>query len=300
MTEFDAARRAALMEELLGIVTGKPARLLPFAEVKEELHLRRFVDRGISEVPLDRIVGTVGRQHDFTRAFLPRRESLRERWGQVTDLVAGPKGFPPVELYRVGGIYFVVDGHHRVSVARRMGLERIEARVREFQAPVPLAPDTSIEEVMLMGGLADFLEATGLEVESDRPDEFRATELGAYERLLDHVTTHKYYLGIERNRPVECEEAAVSWRENVFRPMVEAIRKSGILAEFPKRTEADLYLFTMDHLHYLRQQYGRGVTEEEAVQGVRAAKPAKASAKRRTATPRAKKGAGTTPRRRKT
>lgn len=267
MTEFDAARRAALMEELLGILTGRPVELLPFEEVKEELHLRRFVDRGVEEVPLDRIVGTVGREHDFTRAFLPRRESLRERWGRMTALAEGPEGFPPVELYRVGGVYFVVDGHHRVSVARRMGLDRIEARVREFLAPVALAPDESIEEVVLKGGRADFLEATGLEPED--PDAYRATALGAHERLLDHVKTHRYYLGIERGRPVDWKEAVASWRDAVYRPMIEAIGRSGILGEFPGRTETDLYLFTMDHLHYLRQRYGRGVTAEEAVRDIR-------------------------------
>ncbi|MGE5176871.1 MAG: hypothetical protein ACM3JJ_10905 [Hyphomicrobiales bacterium] len=289
MTEFDAARRAALMEELLGILTGRPVELLPFEEVKEELHLRRFEDRGVLEVRLDRIVGTVGRGHDFTRAFLPRHESLRDRWGRVTALAEGPEGFPPVELYKVGDAYFVVDGHHRVSVARRMGLRAIEAHVREFLAPVPLSADESIEEVVAKGGLADFFEATGLHPE--RPDEYRTSEANGGERLLEHVKTHRYFLGLEHGRPFTCEEAVASWRDTVYRPMVEAIRKSGVLESFPGRTETDLYLFTMDHLHYLREQYGRGVTADDAVRDFRAKPPAR----RRTAAPRRRKGPGAAP-----
>jgi hypothetical protein len=115
---FDAARRTALMQDLLAAARGRPADLLPFADVKEKLRLTSLVDRGVQEVPLSRIVGTLGRAKEFNRAFLPRDEALRERWDDVRDLAEGPHGFPPVELYRVGNVDFVVDGHHRVSVAR--------------------------------------------------------------------------------------------------------------------------------------------------------------------------------------
>jgi hypothetical protein len=268
MTRFDAARRSALMEDLLSILLGRPSELLPFDEVKEELHLRRFVDRGVVEVPLDSIVGTVGREHDFNRAFLPRKEALRDRWRRVSALAEGPEGFPPIEVYKIGDAYFVADGHHRVSVARSMGLSRIEAHVMEFLASVPLSPEESIEDVILKGGLADFLEATGLSPVD--PDDFRTTTVIGHERLLEHVKTHRYYLGVEWKRPFTWEEAVASWRDRVYRPMVAAIRKSGVLVEFPGRTETDLYLFTMDHLHHLRERYGRGVGPEQALTDVRA------------------------------
>lgn len=268
MTQFDAARRAALMGDLLRIVLGRPRDLLPFDEVREKLHLRRFVERDVQEVPLDRVVGTVGRERDFNRAFLPRNESLRDRWRKMTELAEGPEGFPPVELYQVGDSYFVVDGHHRVSVARSMGLSTIEARVKEFLAPVSLSPDESLRDVILKGGLADFLEATGLR--QTEPDEYRVTSVNGYERLLDQINGHRYFMGIERNAPVPWEEAVRSWHDTVYRPMIETIRRSGILEEFPALTETDLYLFTMDHLHHLRQRYhDRTIGPEEAVRTVR-------------------------------
>jgi hypothetical protein len=253
VTRFDAARRAALVQDLLGVLKGRPVDLLPFDRVRAGLRLKHIVDRGIHDVPLESIVGTLGREREFNREFLPRDEALRDRWEEVEELAEGPAGFQPVELYKVGETYFVVDGHHRVSVARSLGVPSIEALVKEFLTPVPISPDASIEDVMLQRGLADFLETTGLVPEGT--DEFRVTEADGYERLLEHITVHRYYRGVETGREQTWPEAVTSWRDTVYRPMVETIRRSGIMEEFPKRTETDLYLFTMDHLHHLRERY---------------------------------------------
>ncbi len=255
MSHFDAARRAALMADLVNQILERPVDLLPFDEVREHLRLRSVVDRGVQDVRVEQIAGTLGREREFTRAFLPREESLRERWEEVEDLAEGPAGFPPVELYKVGEAYFVVDGHHRVSVARTMGAPTVEAHVKEFATPVSVEAGESLENIVLKRGLADFLEATGLAPE--RPDEFRATTPNAYERMLDHIGVHRYYRGIELGRPVSWEDAVASWRDSLFRPVVETIHESGVLHEFPGRTEADLYLFVMDHLAHLKERYGR-------------------------------------------
>jgi hypothetical protein len=254
MNGFDSARRTALMQDLLSHLLKKPADLLPFDAVRERLGLKHVIDRGVQEVPLDRIVGTVEREREFNRAFLPRDEKLRQRWEDLEELAEGTRGFPPVELYRVGEVDFVVDGHHRVSVARAKGLPTIEARVKEFPTGVPLSPEASIQDLLLQEGLAGFLAATGLV--PSKPNEFRVTEPNGYERLLDHISVHRYYRGIELGRLVPWEEAVASWYETVYKPMIDTIRKSRILEEFPGRTETDLYLFTMDHLHHLRQRYG--------------------------------------------
>ena len=142
MNGFDNARRIALMQDLLSHLLKRPADLLPFDQVRERLHLLRVVDRGVQDGPLERIVGTVQREREFNRAFLPREEKLRERWEDLEELALGARGFPPVELYRVGDVDFVVDGHHRV---------------KEFVTDVPLDPGASIEDVILKEGLARFL-----------------------------------------------------------------------------------------------------------------------------------------------
>jgi hypothetical protein len=268
MSRFDSARRAALMADLLKTLRGQPADLLPFEEVRERLRLRTFVDRGIREVPLDAIVGSLGRAREFNRAFLPRDESLRARWERVEDLAEGPEGLAAVELYQVGDAYFVVDGHHRVSVARQMKAATIEARVTECLSAVHLEPDTSIEEVILDGALADFLAVTGLDAAD--ADEYRVSDAGGYQRLLDHITVHRYFRGIDLLREFAWEEAVASWRDIVFRPMIVMVKESGVLADFPGRTAADLYLFTMDHLHFLRERYEpREIEPEVAVRHFR-------------------------------
>ncbi len=267
MSGFDGARLGAVMHDLLALLMQRPRDLLPFEEVRERLKLRRVVDRGTRDVPLARIVGTFGRRGEFNRAFLPRTEALRERWEDVRELAVGTAGFPPVELYLVGEAYFAVDGHHRVSVARSLGAPSIEAHVLEFLTPVPLGADASLEDVLRKEGLADFLEATGLVPSS--PDELRVTHPGDYAEMLEHVAVHRYFLGRELGRCVPWDEAVRSWYGTFFRPMTETIRASGILTDFPGRTEADLYLFTARHLHALRERWGDGVAPARAVKHLR-------------------------------
>ena len=267
MSGFDAARLGAVMHDLLALARQRPRDLLPFEEVRDRLKLRRVVDRGTFEVPLERIVGTFGRRGEFNRAFLPRSEALRERWEDVRELAVGAPGLPVVELYQVGGAFFAVDGHHRISVARSLGAPAIEAHVLEFLTPVPLGAEASLEDVLQKEGLADFLETTGLVPST--PDEFRVTHPGDYAEMLEHVAVHRYFLGLELRRDVSWQEAVTSWYGTFFRPMTETIRGSGILGDFPGRTEADLYLFTARHLHALRERWGDAVAPARAVKHLR-------------------------------
>lgn len=264
MAEFSEARWRALLQDLISGIRGEPADLLSFEEVRERLGLRHVVDRGMHDVPLESIVGTLGREREFNRYFFPRSDSLRVRWDDVRILAEGPEGFPPVELYRVGDVYFVVDGHHRVSVARSIGSPAIEAHVREFVSDVSFGPDDSIEDVILRSGFEDFVESTGLDVGAAAA--FRLTVPDGYAKLLDHISVHRYYLGIELGREPSWSEAIASWRKRVYGPMVEVIRESAILEQFSGRTETDLYLFAMEHLHYMREKAeGAGTAPGEAV-----------------------------------
>jgi hypothetical protein len=268
MATFDEARRAAVIGDLLRVLQGKPVDLLPFDAVREGLRLKHIVDRGVREVPVDRIVGTLGkeREREFNRAFLPRDERVRPRWLGIRRMVEGPEGFQRVELYQVGDVYFVVDGHHRVSVVRSLGAPTIEAWVKEFVTPLPLDPDAAVDEVLAQRGYAEFLELTGLTPE--RPDDFRLSDPHGYERLLEHIHVHRHHLGNEAQRFIPWEEAVASWRSTVYRPMVETILGHALLDVFPGATETDLYLYTMDHLHHLRERYGPAVDPDRAAREV--------------------------------
>jgi len=268
MATFDEARRAAVIGDLLRVLQGRPVDLLPFDAVREGLRLKHIVDRGVQEVPVDRIVGTLGkeREREFNRAFLPRDERVRPRWLGVRRMVESAEGFQRVELYQVGKVYFVVDGHHRVSVLRALRAPTIEAWVKEFVTPLPLDPDASVEEVLAQRGYAEFLEVTGLAPE--HPDDFRLSDPQGYERLLEHVHVHRHHLGNEAQSHIPWDRAVASWRDTVYRPMVETIRGHSLLEAFPGSTEADLYLYTMDHLHHLRERYGRQVSPDRAAEEV--------------------------------
>ncbi|MFN8487607.1 MAG: hypothetical protein U0350_08460 [Caldilineaceae bacterium] len=121
-----------------GRITGRATDLVRFEEVAQRLQLRQQLPRGLLAVRLDQIVGSVGRAEDFTRSFLPRGCVDGERWVQIATMFTDMETLPPVELYQVGAVYFVRDGHHRISVARVNNLREVEANVVEFTSPVLL------------------------------------------------------------------------------------------------------------------------------------------------------------------
>ena len=171
------------------------------------------------------------------------------------------QGLPPVELYKLGEVYFVRDGNHRVSVARANGASHIEAYVIEVKTDVPItAHDFEHDEWILKAERADFMEQTQLD--KLRPDDdFYFTEPGRYRILLRHIEVHRYFQNLEYERAevdekMEWDEAVASWYDNVYLPVVEAIRHYGLLKTFPNRTEADLYLWITHHREQLAATYG--------------------------------------------
>jgi hypothetical protein len=128
----------AHISDLWSKLTGRENSLVPFAAVAQYLEKRQQTVKGIQFVPLAQIIGSVGRASDFTRTFLPRSQVTCERWAQIDVLVNRLQPLPPVELYQIGAVYFVRDGHHRISVSRANSLGEIEAQVVEWASPVPL------------------------------------------------------------------------------------------------------------------------------------------------------------------
>ena len=197
-------------------------------------------------VPLNKIVGSVGRYRDFTREFLPKGSISQERWRAVDAAMHSQAGLPPIEVYQVGDAYFVRDGNHRVSVARANGLTDIEAYVTRIETPVSIDANTQTEDLLLKTGLAEFLRKTHLE--DIRPDaDVEVTEVGSYHNLLQHIEVHRHYLGIEQKREIPWQEAVASWYDTVYLPVAAAIWASTILDRFPGRTAADLYLWVCQH-----------------------------------------------------
>jgi nucleotide-binding universal stress UspA family protein len=264
--DFQRARQRAALQEVLSRLQGKSADLLSFEDVREKLHTHGAgVQRGVRNIPVSAIVGSVGRYTDFTRTFLPKNPKDEERWARIMALVTDPAGggLPPIEVIKVGDAYFVQDGHHRVSVARALGAETIEAYVNEIPTKVPLAPDANPEDLIVKEEQTGFLEQTQLN--RSRPkSNLELTAPGMYPELLDHIQVHQYFMGLDQQREIPIEEAAAHWYDAVYLPVVEAIRERNVLAEFPGRTEADLYLWVSEHRSELQQGFGEFITPASA------------------------------------
>lgn len=261
---FDASRRRAFVQDVLAELGGRSGDLLSFEQVRHQLHLAEPRENAtLQEIPLDRIVGSVGRYRDFTRAFLPRSHVSADRWMRI-DRLHGKARLPPIDVFKVGDVYFVRDGNHRVSVARARRQKLIEAWVVDIPVRVPLGPETAPDSLILKAGYAEFLDRTSL----DRacPDQnIEITRPGGYRDILKHVEVHQYYMGLRSRTYPTLEEAAEGWYRHVYLPLVERIRTSGILRHFPSRTEGDLYLWIAENQARLQMAYGRGEESAEAV-----------------------------------
>lgn len=258
------ARRRAFIHDVLSELAGRSDNLLSFEDVRQKLQLTVPAPKSSTmEIPLDRIVGSVGRYREFNRAFLPRANVEDDRWIRIEQL-HGRGSLPPIEVFKVGDIYFVCDGNHRVSVARAKNQQVIRALVVEIPTRVPLGPDTSPEGLILKAGYARFLEETCLDLRF--PDmQIELTRPGGYQRLLEHIEIHQFYMGLRARHYPSLGEAAEDWYVGVYLPVVNHIRAADILEHFPRRTESDLYLWITENRARLQMHYGDAEQVQQAV-----------------------------------
>jgi len=262
--KFYEMKRKGKIQGWWARILGKQNDLLPFYEVQKLVRGNRLQHKGLQDVPIDKIVGSEGRYQDFTRAFFPKDNADKERWKRLDRALNRLENIPPVELYKIGDVYFVRDGHHRVSVARANGLKEIVAYVYEIDSDIDITPDSDLGEIALAVGKKRFLEKT--QIDKLIPEaKIELSEPDLYHRLLEHIDVHRYYLGIEQDREIPYDEAVKSWYYNVYLPFVEAVRKSGILKHFPGRTETDLYIWVIENRGKLQEAAGRTLSPEETV-----------------------------------
>jgi nucleotide-binding universal stress UspA family protein len=257
LQDFKRARQQAAMRQLMARITGKSADLMAYKDI-ENLHVLGTQEGGVQEIPLDRIVGSVGRYKDFTRDFLPKRASDAERWARVKAAVIDMRGMSPIEVYQIGEVYFVKDGNHRVSVARQLGTDTISAYVTRVETRVTLQADDDPSEVICKAKYAEFLEATNLD--KLRPDaDLMLTFCNHFPWFLRQIRAHQKEMG-----DVDWETAVTHWFDNNYCPIIVLMREQGIQRNFPKRTEADLYYLVSEHRDELEDALGWDIDTDEA------------------------------------
>jgi hypothetical protein len=250
---WEKARKGVLVQEVVCVLKQCSVDLIPFEEVRTRLRLTQKLYRGLQEIELERIRGSVGRYRDFTSAFLPRGEHMRQRWQRVRDVVLG-EGMPPIEVYHVGEAYFVVDGNHRVSIAQQQGWKTIEAHVSEFMTPLGLSPEADLDEVIIKSEYAEFLDK--MHLDELRPgQEIVFTSPERYQELDFMISGFQKKLEETRGEEISYQDALLLWFDVVYRPAVHDIKKSGVMERFPDRTEADLFIWMWKHQQTLIQKY---------------------------------------------
>lgn len=264
LNDFMRARRRAAFEALFSMLTGRQHDLLSYDDVRRKLHGTQGSRRELREIPLDAIVGSVERHTDFTRSFLPRLDSDRARWAGVGAAVSDI-GLPPIEVFQIGDAYFVHDGNHRVSVARNNEAPTIQAWVTPVHTRVPLSRDDDPHQILLKAKYAEFLELVPLDklcpelnFMLSNPDDYRVlyADIQGYHFVLEH----------QCNCELTPEEGMRGWLNDIYLPTIEVVRRFGLLDDFPNHTEADLYVWLVNHRAFLAEILGWDVSPERAAE----------------------------------
>jgi hypothetical protein len=244
--DFSRARRARLLADIGRRLRREPddvGLILPFEEVIDALGVVGREDLGLQIVPLDAIVGTVDRAADFDRGFRPTSQRLRSRWERIAAAQRRGESLPPISLYKVGDLYFVRDGHHRVSVAKSLGRQDIDAYVVEVQTRVRLGPDLRVGDLPLKDHERLFRERVPLGREERA--RISVSDLWDYGRLAEAVEAWGFRAMQDRGSYMDRREVAHLWFEAEYLPVVEMLNAGGLIERGETETEAYMRISAM-------------------------------------------------------
>jgi hypothetical protein len=239
-TDFSRARRRRRLSDLAARLRREPDDvnvILPFDEVVQAVGKRGERRLGLQTIELDSIVGTVDRTREFDRSFRPTSRRVRRRWEGIAKATRRGEAMPPIDVYRVGELHFVVDGHHRVSVARQLGLEVIEANVTEIVTEVPVDRNTRVRDLALKSHERLFFERVPLP--HSARERIRLTEKWRYASLAEGIEAWGFRAMQADGEFKTRAEVAREWFEHEYLPVVDLLREEGLIG---RGTEAEAYV----------------------------------------------------------
>jgi hypothetical protein len=252
-SDFARARRRRALALLSARLRREPddvAMILPFEEVVEALGRTGERPVGLQTIDLDTVVGTIDRTREFDRDFRPTTPRMRERWERIAEAQRRGEAMPPIDVYRVGHLHFVRDGHHRVSVARAQGLSTIEARVTEVITRVPPEGGLRIGQLALKSHERLFAERVPLAPEARA--RIQLTDEWRYAALAEGVEAWGFRYMQGRGEFLTREQVAADWFREDYLPVVDLLHEAGMIggggeAEAYMRVTALRYLLLRTH-----------------------------------------------------
>ncbi len=264
--DFNKARNKALINEIQNFLFPDKRKLLSFNDVKKVLRPKNEVYAGMQVVPIVKIAGSEGRYQDFDNHFLPRTNMLKSRWARVDEAHLNDIVLPPIQLYEIGGLYFVRDGNHRVSVAKMQGVEYIDAEVISLKSEIKLKPHVTAQtlrsEVVKYEKRIFYTNTQFGDLTEDWHLDF--TSPGQYDVIYNHILGHKYFINEGVSGEIPFGDALISWYEKVYKPIIHVIAKYRLLKRFRKRTRSDLYVWIVKQWDDLKTKYGDDISLDEA------------------------------------
>ncbi|ERJ93530.1 hypothetical protein [Treponema lecithinolyticum] len=266
--DFNKARNKALFNDLQHFLNPKETELLSFTDIKNWLKPKNEVYLGMQVVPVNLIAGSEGRYKDFDNHFFPRNMHLKNRWRRIDDAHLRDVILPPIQLYEIGGLYFVRDGNHRVSVARAQGVECIDAEVTSLQSEIKLHVGMTRRQIfkrVLNYEKRVFYAETAFGDITDCWDlDFSA--VGEYDVIYNHIQIHKYYINQDKTEEISMSEAILSWYNTVYLPVVNVLKKQHIMRKFRKRTISDMYVYLIKYWDELKHKFGDEISLDAAAE----------------------------------
>ena len=270
-SDFARARNKALFNEIQHLLTPEEAAMISLKAVRKVIKTQSETYIGMKVIPINKIVGSEGRYRDFDNQFFPKRSIIKERWEHVDEAVIKDIVLPPIKVYELGGLYFVRDGNHRVSVAKSKGVEFIDAEVVSLQTEIKLSPVRTLNGMMkqiISYEKRNFYFETNF---GDITDYWVLdfSTAGQYDVIYNHILTHKYFINQNQTEEIPMEDAILSWFNNVYLPVVTTIQKYKIMKYFRKNTVSDLYVWIITFYDELKKKFGDGLPLDQIVNDIK-------------------------------
>ncbi len=246
--DFNRTRRRRALARLSQRLRGEPGdvnHILPFEEVIAALGYLGEERLGQQVIPLDSIVGTVDRGREFDRTFRPTSQRVRPRWERIATAQRRGEGMPPIDVYRIGDMHFVKDGHHRVSVARALGHKDINAYVTEVRTQVGADREIRLSDLPLKSHERLFYERVPLT--PDARARIKLSDEWRYAALAEAIEAWGFRAAQDRGELMSRAEVAAEWFREEYEPVVELLREADLIGS---GTETEAYM-RVSHLRYL-------------------------------------------------